>query len=178
MSALGRRYARALLELATDEGKADVIATQLADLDTTWRESRELRDVFENPAFGFEMRKNVLLALGEKASLDSLVVRTLRLLSDRRRMRYLPQVIDAYRELAEQRAGRVRAEVITATPMPPNYFAELTKTLEQVTGKKVIVMTREDPSLIGGVVTKVGDKVFDGSLKTRLEELRDELLNR
>lgn len=178
MSALGRRYARALLELATAEGKADAIATQLSALDKLWAESRELRDVFENPAFGSEVRKNVLVAVGEKASLDSLVVRVLRLLSDRRRMRYLPDVIEAYRELAEDRAGRVRAEVITATAMPANYFAELTKTLEQVTGKKVIVMTREDPSLIGGVVTKVGDKVFDGSLKTRLEELRDELLNR
>jgi F-type H+-transporting ATPase subunit delta len=178
VSALGRRYARALLELATAEGKADAIATQLAELEKTWSDNRELRDVFENPAFGAEVRKNVLLSLGDKASLDSLVVRTLRLLSDRRRMRHLPEVIEAYRELAEDRAGRVRAEVITATAMPPNYFAELTKTLEQVTGKKVIVMTREDPSLIGGVVTKVGDTVFDGSLKTRLEELRDELLNR
>jgi F-type H+-transporting ATPase subunit delta len=178
VSALGRRYARALLELATEEGKADLIATQLGELATVWEESRELRSVFESPAFGAETRKSVLASLGERMKLETLVVRVLTLLSDRRRMRHLPEVVDAYRELAEERAGRVRAEVITATSMPANYIAELTKTLEQVTGKKVTVMTREDPSLIGGVVAKVGDKVFDGSLKTRLEELRDELLNR
>jgi F-type H+-transporting ATPase subunit delta len=178
VSALGRRYARALLDLATEAGKAEAIGTQLNDLVLAWQTNRELREVFENPAFGAETRKSVLTSLGDRMKLETLLVRVLTLLSDRRRMRHFPEVADAYRDLAEQRAGRVRAEVITATSMSSAYIAELTKTLEQVTGKKVTVTTREDPSLIGGVVAKVGDKVFDGSLKTRLEELRDELLNR
>lgn len=178
MSAVGRRYAKALLEIAVERSEADAIARQLADLSVTWAASRELRDVFESPAYSQEMRRSVVQAVCSKSGISKTLVDTLRLLSDRRRMRYVPDVADAYRTLSEEAAGRVSAEVVTATSMPESYFTELQATLEKVTQKRVVLKKREDPALIGGVIARVGDKVFDGSLRTRLDELKDELLNR
>jgi F-type H+-transporting ATPase subunit delta len=177
-SALGRRYGRALLDVASEQQKVGPVFQNLVDLTSTWDSSEELRAIFENPSFGAEARKTVLQAIGQQLELDPIVIRSLELLSDRRRMRFLPDVVLAYRDLAEEREGRVRAEVVTASPMPESYFAELQRMLEKVTGKKVILLKREDASLIGGVVTRVGDKVYDGSVRTRLAELKDELLNR
>lgn len=174
---LPRRYARALLDLAIEQNQLEKIERELADLGTMWRESRELRHVFENPAYGADQRKRIVLSLAERTGLSPLVRNTLLLLSDRRRTRFLGDIIDAYQELAEERAGRVRAEVTTATSMPESYYAELQKQLEAVTGRKVVLVKKQDPTLIAGVVTRVGDKVFDGSLKNRLAELREQLLS-
>ena len=177
-SAVGRRYGRAIIDLADEQGRREDVARELKDVLAAWKESRELRDVFQNPAFGAESRKGILEALAARIGVSPMVKHALLLLSDRRRLRHLPEVIDAYLELAEERAGRVRAEVTTAGSMPESYFEELRKTLCHVTGKDVVLVRREDPSLIAGVVTRVGDRIFDGSLKNQLKELEDELLGR
>jgi F-type H+-transporting ATPase subunit delta len=173
---LARRYARALLDLAG--ASPDKIGRDLDDFAAAWSASAELREVFENPSFGADDRRKLLDALALRMGLSAEVKNTLKMLADRRRLRIVPEIAGAYRALAEQKAGRVRASVVTATPMPEAYFAELTRVLEQVTGKKVTLERRHDPTLIAGVVTRVGDKVFDGSLKTRLDELKDTLLHR
>ncbi len=178
MSAVGRRYGKAVLGLAVEQKQVDQVSKSLADLKKAWEDSEELREVFENPSVSAQDRRKVIDALATRMGLSPLVKNTLKLISDRRRTRYLPEIIDAYERLAEERAGRVRAEVITATGMPEAYYAQLQRALEQVTGKKVTLLKRQDPSIIGGVVARVGDKVFDGSIRTRLDELKDELLQR
>jgi F-type H+-transporting ATPase subunit delta len=95
---------------------------------------------------------------------------------DRRRTRALPYVARWLRELADERQGLLRAEVITAAPLSDAYYGRLQSQLETMTGKRVVVDRRTDPSVIGGVVTRIGDRVFDGSLRTRLQSLRDALL--
>ena len=101
---------------------------------------------------------------------------TLLLLADRGRLRNVPEIAAAFQELAELRAGKLRAEVTTAVPMPDAYYAEIQKAIETATGRQVVVAKNQDPSIIAGVVTRVGDKVFDGSLKARLREMREQLL--
>jgi len=177
-SAVGRRYGRALLDLATENGKAELVAGELETMTNGWMASPELRDVFQNPNVSSDARRGIVRALCDKIGASELVRNTLSMLSDRRRMAHLPEIRTAYEALRETRAGKVRAEVITALPMPEGYFTELQKTLETVTGKKVVIARREDPSLIAGVVTRVGDRVFDGSVRNRLDELKDELLSR
>lgn len=174
--ALGRRYAKALFDLAEEAKQTDKIGRDLADLKVSWEGSEELQNVVENPAVGAEARKQLLTTLATRLGLHAIVKNTVFLLSDRRRLRHIPEIVDAYEELAEQKAGRVRAEVITATPMPERYYMQLQKTLEATTGKKVVIVKKQDPSIIGGVVTKIGDRVLDGSIKNRLDELREELL--
>lgn len=178
MSAVGRRYGRAVLELAAEQNQLDQVGRNLAELGKSWTESEELREIFENPSVSSGDRRKVIDAVAAKMGLVPTVKNMLKILSDRRRMRSLPDIIEAYERFAEERSGTVRAEVITATAMPSAYYEQLQRTLEQVTGKKVKLDSREDPSIIGGVVARVGDKVFDGSIKTRLDELKDELLQR
>jgi F-type H+-transporting ATPase subunit delta len=103
---------------------------------------------------------------------------TLYLLSDRRRMRFLPDVVEAFRTLSEGVENQVRAEVTTAVAMPETFYSEIQRELERGTGRKVLLTRKQDPSIIGGVITRMGDRVLDGSLKTRLGELQDQLLER
>lgn len=173
---LGKRYAKALLSLASESNEVDRVAKDLSDLAAAWGASRELRDIFTNPGFGPDVRKKIVAALAERANVSATLKNTLMLLSDRRRLRHLPEIAEAFAILSEERAGRVRAEVVTAGALPEAYFAELQRALESVTGKKVTVTRKQDPSLIAGVVARVGDRVFDGSLRTRLSELQEELL--
>ena len=97
------------------------------------------------------------------------------MLSDRRRMRFVGEIADCFQLLAEESSGKVRAEVTVAAELPAEYFSELGRTLQAVTGKQVIVEKRVDPAIIGGVIARIGDQVFDGSIRNRLSELREEL---
>ena len=172
---LGRRYATALLALATEAGQVDKIGADLKDFAATWDSSKELRSVFENPSVSIDARRKVLRDIATTSNMDPTLRDTLLLVSDRGRMNQLSHIVEAFETLAEARSGRVRAEVVTATPMPDAYFEQLQQTLERVTGKQVTVAKRVDPSILGGVVARIGDHVFDGSLKNRLDELKHEL---
>jgi len=98
------------------------------------------------------------------------------LLVDRRRVRALPHLARSLSELADARKGLVRAEVTTATPLSEAYYGRLQAELERLTGRRVLVDRKTDSALVGGVVTRIGDRVFDGSLRARLESLRDRLV--
>jgi len=172
---LGRRYASALLSLAEHAGNVDKVGQDLSDFAISWDASRELRAAFENPIVGQESRQQILRDIAKESGMDPLVRDTLLLVSDRSRMRHVGEIAEAYQALSEARSGRVRAEVLTATELPDAYFQELQRTLERVTGKKVTIAKKVDASLLGGIVTRVGDQVFDGSLKHQLEELKNEL---
>jgi F-type H+-transporting ATPase subunit delta len=172
---LPKRYASALLALATNANKVERVTTDLNEFAASWKDSRDLRNAFENPVVSLEARRKILREIAANSGMDDLTRDTLLVISDRGRLKELPEIAAAFGELAEVRSGRVRAEVITATELPAAYFTELQKILEQVTGKQVVVSTRVDPSLLGGVVTRIGDQVFDGSLSHRLSELKHQL---
>jgi F-type H+-transporting ATPase subunit delta len=105
------------------------------------------------------------------------VQRFVLLLLDRRRIVLLPAIARAYRDLTDAHVGRVRAEVISAEALTPATVDRVRRSLEQRTGKKVIINSKVDPGLIGGVVARVGDLVLDGSVRTQLEDLRARLVN-
>jgi F-type H+-transporting ATPase subunit delta len=98
------------------------------------------------------------------------------LLGDRRRLHALPAIAQLLKEMGDLKEGVLRAEVTTAARLPEDYYAKLQKQLEKMTGKRVVIDRREDPSLIAGVVTRIGDMVIDGSLRTRLSEMMNALL--
>lgn len=173
---LAKRYANALLQLADEAGVVERVSKDVTDLAAAWTTSDAMRQVFANPKFSIEARRSVVRDLVTAASAHKLVLDTMLLLTDRQRIRYLPEIAAAFAQLAEARTGTIRAEVISATELPASYGDEVKKALEAVTGKKVLVVRRTDPTLIGGVVTRVGDRVFDGSIRNRLAELKTELL--
>ena len=177
-SIVGRRYAAALIDLAEQHRATEKIGRDLSDLVASWEESAELREVFDNPSVNQAQRRAIVEALSRRMAFTPVLINTLLMLADRRRMRFLPEIAGSFHELAEERSGQIRAEVTTAAAMPESYFIELQKALCDVTGKTVILDKKQDPSLIAGVITRVGDKVFDGSVRNHLQELKEELLSR
>jgi F-type H+-transporting ATPase subunit delta len=173
--ALAKRYARAILDLAVESNQVDRVAKELAEFAATLQGSSELQELYSNPDFSHSVRKSVLAELTTRAGVAPLVRNSILYLADSNRLRALPDIARSFAELAERRAGTVRAEVTSAAPLADAYYAQLQRALEQATGKKVTIEKRTDPSLIAGVVTRVGDQVFDGSIRTRLADLKESL---
>jgi F-type H+-transporting ATPase subunit delta len=174
---IAKRYARAILELATEQHLAEQVGRELNELAAAWDASPELRDLFRNPEYDLAVRKRVLVELLERSAASQLTRNSVLYLADRNRLMALPAIARVFSELSERAAGAVRAEVTSAAPLPEAYVAQLQRALEQVTGHRVTIERKTDPSLIAGVVTRVGDHVFDGSIRTRLNGLKESLQN-
>ena len=172
---IARRYAEALLELGQEHDEVSAMGEQLQRLRAVWAESQQLRDALLLPNGTQEAKREILMSLGEKLALSRRLVSAMCLMSDRGRLALVEQLADSFFHLAAERAGLLHAEVSTASTLPEGYFAELKKVLEDVTGKQVVLEHKNDPSLLGGVVTRLGDRVYDGSVKRRLENLREQL---
>lgn len=173
-----RRYAKALYELASEAKQVDKVRQDLADLAKAFESNAELTLLVENPAFTPDVKKKAIVAIATRMGCTPVLLSTLKLLVDRRRIGALGALSEAFTTLAERKSGRVRAEIITATPLPDAYYAQLEKTLSEVTGRQVTILKRTDPSIIGGVVARVGDTVFDGSIANRLKDIKQQLLDK
>ncbi|MBV9948131.1 MAG: ATP synthase F1 subunit delta [Myxococcales bacterium] len=173
VSVVARRYAQALLELGLEQGNVERIADELDTVAGAWRVSADLRNVIENPLVPHEAKRAVVTELTEQIGASATTRNALLLLVDRRRTKTLPYIARTLRELADARRGVLRAEVTTAVALGDGYYARLQAQLERMTGKRVVVDRTVDPAILGGVVTRLGDRIIDGSLRTRLESLRD-----
>jgi F-type H+-transporting ATPase subunit delta len=165
-----------LLELGVEEGSLDRLVDELTTVAQAWEASHELRNAVENPLVPHDVKKAVIGELATQIGATPTTRNTLLLLVDRRRTKTLPYLASYLRELADARKGVVRAEVTTAAPLSDAYYGRLQAQLEKMTGKKVVVDRKTDPALIAGVVTRIGDRILDGSLRTRLQSIRDSLM--
>lgn len=173
---IARRYARALLDVAAEANRTDAVADQLSAFVKALEQSRELSDVLLNPAYTRGQRTQVVESLIKMmGNVEPALANTLRLLVDRNRLTYLPDIARVYREMADARAGRVRGHVTSATKLTPETLEMLRKNLQQITQRDVILESKEDPKLLGGLSAQVGSVLFDGSVRTQLEQLRREL---
>jgi F-type H+-transporting ATPase subunit delta len=175
---VARRYAQALLDLGVEHGDLDRLVEEVATLASAWQASADLRNAVENPLVAHDAKKAVMTELCDQVGATQVTRNVLQMLVDRRRARALPHVAGYLRELADRRKGVVRAEVTTAAPLGDAYYERLRMQLEKMTGQKVVVDKKTDPSLVAGVVTRIGDRILDGSLRTRLQSLKDALLPR
>lgn len=183
---VARRYAKALLSLATaPEGDgangsdphalAERAAAQLRDLATSLETSPDTRAALLNPGFSGAQRHQAIDALARQLKLDPRILDFLRLLLDRQRIATLPAIARAYGELLDQRVGRVRATVTSARPLGEGELSSVRDALGKAVQKTIVLEAKTDPALVGGVVAQVGGTVFDGSVRTQLNRLRDEL---
>ena len=173
---LARRYARAVLEIGVAQGTFEQLGKELDDLATVYSSSRDLAEALTNPVFAHEKRRAVLEAVLGRVGVSPVTRNFVLLLLDRERMPYLPAIARELRAMVDERAGRVRATVTSARPLSADHVASVQAGLEKATGKKVLLEKREDASLLGGVVAKVGDVVYDGSVRTQLEQMRERFL--
>ncbi len=172
---LARRYARAVLEIGVANGNLDQLGSDLRSLAKAMHESQELVTVLTNPAIRRADRRRVIDALLQRIGAVPHSKNLVYLLLDGERLSSLEAISREVDAMIEARSGRVSAEVTSAKPLSPDQLSQITVALEKLSGKKVAVTQREDASLLGGVVAKVGDRVYDGSLRTQLRTLRDEL---
>lgn len=170
---LSRRYARALL--AATHGDHEKVGDELRALAEVMKESEELAHTLANPAIPQSSRRKVMEGLMKKLGVSETTRVFVRLLVERDRLAALPDISRELDVMLDDKAGRVAAEVVSAFPLSKAQLKELTERLETLSGRKVELTTREDPELLGGVVAKVGDVVYDGSLRRQLERLREEI---
>jgi F-type H+-transporting ATPase subunit delta len=173
---IARRYARALIDVASAANKLDRFGEQLQAFVTALSQSRELHEVMTNPAYARTTRQAVVDGMGQAlGGLEPELANFFRLLVDRNRLVYLPDIERQYRDLADVRAGRIRGRVVSAVKLPTDAIEKLSGVLEKITNRKVVLETKVDASILGGISAQVGSVLFDGSLRTQLEELRREL---
>lgn len=174
---IAKRYATALLEIGAETGQLEALVSEIERASEAYEASSELRAAFDNPLVPAAAKKAILGDVMERLSVGTTTRHAVALLLDRRRIRALPQISQRLREMAELRRGVVRAEVMTALPLPEEYFEKLQRELERITGRKVALDRKLDASLICGVVVRVGDTVYDGSVIARLKQLTDSMVN-
>jgi F-type H+-transporting ATPase subunit delta len=174
-SAIAKRYAKALVDLGAGEGAVDRFQVALDGVDALFKANPELVAVLANPAYGLDAKREILKDLLLKLDVPATVANFLFLLQERNRLAVLGQIALAYGALADERSGVVRAKVTSAMPLADAQVEGIRKALATKTGKQVQVTVAVDQSLIGGVVTQVGDKVYDGSVKTQLARIEDTL---
>lgn len=170
---LARRYARALILLGQENHALDVIGAGLATIGGVLDlNGGQLRGVLVNPGVPLAERHAVLSEVLRRLGLHAYVNNFLRLLLDKSRFAVLPEITLAFGEMADELAGRVRATVRTARALDAVTSAQVEGALAQATGRTVVVRYEVEPGLIGGMVAQVGDKVYDSSVRGRLEQLQ------
>lgn len=170
-----QRYAKALFGLAQDEHRHREVRGELERLTALFSESREVAAVLLTPMHPAAERKAAIRALAGRSNVSPLVQNFLGFLIDQRRLIQLDEIAAAYAALADQAEGMLTAEVRVASALDDRRKDRLRRALSERTGREVKLQIEIDPTLIGGAIAKVGDLVFDGSLRTQLAQLRANL---
>jgi F-type H+-transporting ATPase subunit delta len=170
------RYARALLDVAAKESDPAQIERDLAAIVDAIAQHDELRRTLGNPATPATIRVNIVRALAERMQAQPPVAKLVALLAGRGRLELLPDLLDVYRERLLAHHNVVRASLTTAAELAPDRVQALARSLGSLTGKEVRLDVAVDPSLIGGVMARLGSTVYDGSIRTQLAKLKQGLI--
>jgi len=177
MSIYASRYARAFAE-AVEAAKLDPaeISRQLDDFAFAWNESPELRQLLESPVFPAEQKVSVLDSLNQKIGLSQLVRNLIAVLIDKDRIGGFTEVVSEYRREMDRRQGIFEVEIASARQLGADERQELEAQVGQLAGGRVNARYREDAALLGGVIVTIGSTVYDGSVRGRLDRLKEELV--
>jgi F-type H+-transporting ATPase subunit delta len=173
---LGRRYAKAVIDLARERGALASVGEELSRAAATFAQD-DLKGLVLNPGIGAAARRNIVGQIVERLGLSPIVGDLVRLLAARDRIGVLPDVARAYERLVDRELGRARVAIRSAAKLEPEQLTALEALAKRLTGASLIVVsTKVDPELIGGVTLAVGGTVYDGSVKTQLERLADKMV--
>jgi F-type H+-transporting ATPase subunit delta len=169
------QYANALADIALAQGAGEPAARQLQDFAATYRDSAELQTFLGNPAVSAEDKRGVLDKIAGRMGASKIIRNFLFVIADHRRAHEIPEIAAAFLEVIRQRQGITEAQVYSAVRLSEAQKGEITQTLARLTGKTVDPNYFIDPELLGGVLVRVGDTVYDGSLRNRLAQMRTQL---
>ena len=170
-SNVARRYARAFFAVAGEENKYEAYYRELELFATVIEDNQNLKELLANPVYDKKDKQKVVDRVLEKLKLSPPTANFIRLLVDKRRIAGLAEIRENYRNLMDNAIGISRVQVKTAFPLTAELEARLLRGLESLTGKKVEMQIDEDASLLGGLVVRVGDKLYDGSIKVQLNNM-------
>jgi len=172
VSGLAERYAAALFELADERRMLDEVATDLRQLRSMLAASPDLARLVRSPILRRSEQGKAIAALAERADFTPLVRDFLAVVAKNRRLFAVPAMIDAYLEELAKRRGEVTAEVTSAQPLSESQLGLLSEQLRRSVGRRVSVDVRVDPGLIGGMIVKLGSRMIDGSVRSKLQRLQ------
>ena len=172
---LAKRYAKALFAVGQEEGKSESFRETLNVLGDFLENYPEATDALTNPLYPMELREKVMAHLISELQADQLAGNFLNLVVQKKRADILPEIATEFQILVDNDQNISRGNVISATEISGELQTKVQSTLENITGKKVILTSEIDPSIIGGIIAKVGDLVMDGSLKTQLAGLNESI---
>ena len=173
---ISRRYAKALILIGKEDGKAEQYGEELAGFVSVVDSESEFEDAINNPLYPVETRKKLLTTIVDKIGVSDVVKSFLLLLFEKRRIAHLRGINDLYQDLVDEFKGIVHAEVTSASGLSDEAIEKIRASLAKMTGKDVVLDIHQDPAIIGGVVTRVGDIVLDGSIKTQLANMKESLI--
>jgi len=172
------RYARALFDVALKESNPEQVERDLATFAELMSSNPDLQKALTNPAVPVAGKRGVTETLVKRLNMAPPAGKLLLLLADRDRLALVPDLFDVYRERLMEHQQVVRAEVTTAEPLTADRAAQLQQRLATITGRRVTLTANVDPGIIGGVVTRIGGTVYDGSFATQLARLKERLSER
>ena len=169
------RYARALLDVVIKEGNPEQVERELSAFADLLAQHPNLQKALTNPAVPVSGKRGIVKELTSRLASSSPLTKLLLLLADGDRLVLVPHLLAAYRDRLMDHRQIVRADVTTAEPLAEAKVSLLTQRLAQITGRTVTMTTKVDPSIIGGVVARVGSTVYDGSVATQLDRIKNRL---
>jgi F-type H+-transporting ATPase subunit delta len=171
---LARRYSTALFQLARESGQEEQVGGEIARFFAAYNDS-ELQAILTNPAFAVESRKQVLIRVANAQELAVLTTNFLSLLLERDRLSHLPGIVSSYQRLLNEAKGRVEAKVTSASALEAADLQRLLGTLRAISGKEVVLHEAIDPALIGGLLVELEGKIYDGTVRTQLEKMKQRI---
>ena len=176
---LAKRYAKAIFSLGKEQGKVETYAETLNAIADLFVDSAlEVEDALTNPLYPLEARQKVMAKIAKAVDADRIMSTFLNLLIEKKRVDVLPEIASAVQEMLDRAENISHGSVISAIEIDSALLEKIQATLENITGNKVILETQVDPSIIGGIVAKVGDLVLDGSIRTQLNGLKESIKGR
>jgi len=173
--AIARRYAKALMLIGKADGNAETYRDELERVTGLITGNSDLELAITNPLYEAAGRKKVLKSVVEKLTLSEIMRAFLLLVFDKGRIGFLASINDFYQKLADEVKGIARASLVSAAELSSETVEKIRATLSKKTGKDIILEVEQDPSLIGGIVTRIGDLVLDGSIRTQLLNMKESL---
>jgi F-type H+-transporting ATPase subunit delta len=173
---VARRYATALFKVGMEDGLVEKYIQEIETFVNLLESSKELKVCLTNPLFEKQLRQQILSNVLDKMALSDVAKRFLTLVSEKGRLAYLKDMLEFYGLLLDDYKGVARADLFSAISLSKEAVEKIKARLKEVTGKQEVILNiKEDPSLIGGIVAKIGDVVYDGSIRTQLGVLKERL---
>lgn len=172
---IAKRYAKALFAVGKEEDALDEYATTLQDFAELFTSTPEVRDGLTNRMYPADVREKVMEEIVKSAGITDIMANFLNLLAQKNRAEILPEIAATFQAMVDDERNVCQGTIVTAKELQPALQEKAKETLEKITGKQVVLKTEVDPTIIGGIIAKVGDLVLDGSIKTQLEGLKESI---